>query len=87
MCRRRRTDYLDKLRKELTRACAASKDVAKVNVMLNEVSKHLKNELSFENNQEILGLTNVFRAIVIKIWTEINSEKSANCKCNKVVFK
>ena len=87
MCRRKRTYYLDKLRKELARAYAANKDVAKVNSMLNEVSQHLKNQLSFENNQEILGLINVFREIVIKIQTGINSKTSDNCKCNKVIFK
>ena len=42
MRKRKRTDYLDKLRKEQTRVDASSEDVAKINSLLNDISRYLK---------------------------------------------
>ena len=87
MRKRKRTDYLDKLRKEQTRVDASSEDVAKINSLLNDISRYLKNEKSFESNQEMLGMRNMFRGIVVKSWTGNNFETSADCKHNKMIVK
>ena len=47
----------------------------------------LKNETSFETNQEMLGMKNVLRGAVIKSQKGSNFEMSANCKNDKLIVK
>ena len=55
--------------------------------MLNDVSRHLKNKTSFEINQEILGMRNLFRGIVVKSWIGNNFETSVDHEHNKSIVK
>ena len=48
----------------------------KINKIVRDISKNLNNETRFETNQETQGIRNVFRRIVIKIWTGNNFETS-----------
>ena len=43
----KRTKYLNKFRKHLTRVDTASEDTAKINSILNDINKYLRNEESF----------------------------------------
>ena len=78
---------VDKLRSEFTKVDVKSKDVDKINRMLNGISQYFGNEESFETNQEILVVHNVFRGIVVKSWEGNDIEVSADYKHNKVVFR
>ena len=51
---------LNKLRKSLAKADDAREDALKIDKIVNEISKCLKNEALSETNQEIFFLRNVF---------------------------
>ena len=64
-----------------------NEDLIKTNKIVSDIRTFLKNETSFETNQEVLGMRNVFRGITIKSWTENNFETSEDHKCNKIIVK
>ena len=75
------------MRKELEKEYDTSEDVVKINSIVNDISVCFKNEIIFETNQEILGLRNVCRGILIKIWIGNNFETTEDHKCNKFILQ
>ena len=72
----KRDEYLTKLRFKLIKSNDTKEDLIKINKIVRDISKFIKNETSFETNQEFLGMRNVFRRIIIKICTGNNFETS-----------
>ena len=72
----KRDEYLTKLRFKLIKSNDTKEDLIKINKIVRDISKFIKNETSFETNQIFLGMRNVFRRIIIKICTGNNFETS-----------
>ena len=78
---------LRKLRSKLEKSDDANEYSIKINKIVIDTSKFLNNDTSFEINQEILGIRNVFRGTLIKIWTGNNFGTSDDRKHNKIIVK
>ena len=56
----KRNEFLNKLGIKLTKVDDANEDLIKINKIVNDIRNFLKNETSFETNQEVLGMRNAF---------------------------
>ena len=83
----KRDEFLTKLRIKLIKADDTNEDLIKVNKIVSDMSEFLKNETSFETNQEAFGMRNVFRGIRMKSWTGNNFETNEDRKHNKIIVK
>ena len=79
--------YLSKLRITLEKVDDANEGSIKINKIVSYIRKLLNNERRFETNQEMLGMRNVFRGIVIKSWTGNDFDASNDRKFNKIIVK
>ena len=75
-----RNEYLSKLRRKLEKIGYAHEDQIKTNKIVSYIRKFFNNETSFETNQELLSMTNVFRRIVVKIWAGNDFDARENRK-------
>ena len=89
-CRRvegKRDELLTKSRIKLIKVDDTNEDLLKANKIVSDTSEFLKNETSFETNQEAFGMRNVFRGIRMKSWTGNNFETNEDRKHNIIIVK
>ena len=79
MCRRKERRIFKQIKNKTNEIRWKNEDSSKIDKIVRELSKFLKNETTFETNQEVLGM--------IKIWIGNNLETSEDRKHNKIIVK
>ena len=64
-----------------------NKDEAKRKIIISDIHKYLKNQSTFESNQDAIGLHNIFRGIIINNWTDENPTDNTDHKYNRVIVQ
>ena len=55
--------------------------------MENDIDKYFNEEENFWTNQQILGMREVLRGIIVKDWASMQLESMDFSQCNKVLIK
>lgn len=55
--------------------------------MIVDIARFLKNKREFTSAQELIGMKNIFRGIVVKEWVEQDEECINFHECSKVIVK
>ena len=88
MCaERKRDEYLTKLKTKLMKGDDENEHSIKINEIVSKIRKFLKNDASFETNQEGMGMTNVLQGARTKSWTGSDFEASEDRKHNKIIIE
>ena len=58
-----------------------------VNEMINDVRKYFNKESNYWTNQQVIGMREVFRRVVVKFWVALPLESVNFSKYNKILVR